>query len=226
MSMAVYWIHHPSHTDMFTQGYIGITARFARRMFEHKALTTNKYLSNAIKKYGWDNLVKKVILVADKEYCVDVETKLRSSDEIGWNLVKGGGIPPINTRKGYKMSVPAWNKGKAWSEEQKKQISSGVKKLWENPKYRQHMSNAHKDQECPMKGKKHKPESILKMSLSKKGKPSNRKGVALSEEARLKLINTMASQSWECPYCNKIGRGIHTANRWHFDKCKLKGIQI
>lgn len=226
MAMTVYWIHHPSHTDMFTQGYIGITARFVRRMFEHKALTTNKYLSNAIKKYGWDNLVKEVILVADKEYCVDVETKLRSSDEIGWNLVKGGGIPPINTRKGYKMSVPAWNKGKAWSEEQKKQISGGVKKLWENPEYRQHMSNAHKGQECPMKGKKHKPESILKMSLSKKGKPSNRKGVALSEEARLKLINTMASQSWECPHCNKIGTGIHTANRWHFDKCKLKGIQI
>ena len=78
MAMTVYWIHHPEHTDMFTQGYIGITARFVRRMFEHKALTTNKYLSNAIKKYGWDNLVKEVILVADKEYCVDVETKLRS----------------------------------------------------------------------------------------------------------------------------------------------------
>lgn len=227
MSMTVYWIHHPSHTDMFTQGYIGITARFARRMFEHKALTTNKYLSNAIKKYGWDNLVKEVVLIADKEYCIDIETKLRSSDEIGWNLVKGGGIPPVNRwNKGTKGMMTAWNKGKAWSEEQKKQISDGVKKLWENHEYRQHMSNAHKGKPSGRLGKKHSIETINKISLAKKGKPSNRKGVVLSEEARLKLINTMASQAWECPHCSKNGRGIHTANRWHFDKCKQKGIKI
>jgi group I intron endonuclease len=224
--MSVYWIHHPSHTDMFTQGYIGITARFARRMFEHKALTTNKYLSNAIKKYGWDNLVKEVILVADKEYCIDVETKLRSSDEIGWNLVKGGGIPPINTRKGYKMSVPAWNKGKAWSEEQKKQISSGVKKLWENPEYRQHMSNAHKDKPSGRLGKKHSIETINKMSLSKKGKPSNRKDIRYTQEQKDNLSKQIRVTSWTCSHCNKIGYGIGARNRWHFNNCKLKGIQI
>lgn len=226
MSMAVYWIHHSSHTDMFTQGYIGITARFARRMFEHKALTTNKYLSNAIKKYGWDNLVKKVILVADKEYCVDVETKLRSSDEIGWNLVKGGGIPPINTRKGYKMSVPAWNKGKAWSKEQKKQISNNVKKLWENPEYRQHMSNAHKGKPSGRLGKKHSIETINKMSLSKKGKPSNRKDIRYTQEQKDNLSKQIRATSWTCLHCNKIGYGIGARNRWHFNNCKLKGIQI
>jgi group I intron endonuclease len=227
MSMSVYWIHHPKHTDMFTQGYIGITKNFKERMRFHKMLKCNAYLSNAIKKYGWDNLTKEVVLVADKDYCIEIETKLRSQDSIGWNLVKGGGLPPINRwNKGTKGLMTAWNKGKAWSEEQKKQISSSVKKLWENPEYRQHMSNAHKGKPSGQLGKKHTQESILKMSLSKKGKPSNRKGMALSEEARLKLINTMASQSWECPHCNKTGKGIHTANRWHFNNCKLKGTQI
>ena len=227
MSMSVYWIHHPSHTDMFTQGYIGITTRFARRMFEHKKLSTNKYLSNAIKKYGWDNLIKEVVLVADKEYCVDVETKLRSGDEIGWNLVKGGGIPPVNRwNKGTKGLMTSWLKGKKLPDEIKKKVSISVKKLWENPEYRQHMSNAHKGKECPMKGKKHSAESIAKMKISHAGIPSKRKGIAISNETRQKLINTMASQSWECPHCNKTGKGIHTANRWHFDKCKLKGIQI
>ena len=226
MSMSVYWIHHPSHTDMFTQGYIGITTRFARRMFEHKKLSTNKYLSNAIKKYGWDNLIKEVVLVADKEYCVGVEIQLRSSDEIGWNLVKGGGIPPINTRKGYKMSVPAWNKGKAWSEEQKKQISGCVKKLWENPEYRQHMSNAHKGKPSGQLGKKHTQESILKMSLSKKGKPSNRKDIRYTQEQKDNLSKQIRATSWTCPHCTKIGYGIGARNRWHFNNCKLKGIQI
>jgi len=227
MAMSVYWIHHPKHTDMFTQGYIGITKNFKERMRFHKMLKCNAYLSNAIKKYGWDNLTKEVVLVADKDYCIEIETKLRSQDSIGWNLVKGGGLPPINRwNKGTKGLMTAWNKGKAWSEEQKKQISSSVKKLWENPEYRQHMSNAHKGKPSGQLGKKHTQESILKMSLSKKGKPSNRKGMALSEEARLKLINTMASQSWECPHCNKTGKGIHTANRWHFNNCKLKGTQI
>ena len=72
-SMSVYWIRHPDHTDIMSQGYIGITTRFTRRMFEHKALSTNAYLSNAIKKYGWDNLIKEVVLIADKAYCIMIE---------------------------------------------------------------------------------------------------------------------------------------------------------
>jgi group I intron endonuclease len=227
MSMSVYWIHHPSHTDMFTQGYIGITKNFKERMRFHKMLRCNAYLSNAIKKYGWDNLIKEVVLVADKDYCISIETKLRSKDSIGWNLVKGGGLPPINRwNKGTKGLMTAWNKGKTLSEEQKKQISNSVKQLWKNNKYRQHMSDVHKGKECPMKGKKHSAESIAKMKISHAGIPSKRKGIAISDETRQKLLNTMASQSWECPHCNKTGKGIHTANRWHFNNCKLKGIQI
>lgn len=39
----------------------------------------------------------------------------------------------------------------------------------------------------PMKGKKHKPETLLKMSLAKKGKPSSWKGKHPSQESRLKM---------------------------------------
>lgn len=227
MTMTVYWIHHPKHTDMFTQGYIGITTRFARRMFEHKALTTNKYLSNAIKKYGWDNLIKEVLLIADKEYCVDVETKLRSNDAIGWNLVKGGGIPPVNRwNKGTKGLMTSWLKGKKLPDEIKKKVSISVKKLWEDPIYRQHMSDAHKGQECPMKGKHHTPESILKISLFKKGKPSNKKDIRYTQEQKDNLSKQIRATSWTCLHCNKIGYGIGARNRWHFNNCKLKGIQI
>jgi len=224
--MSVYWIHHPNHINIMSEGYVGITRNFKDRMRFHKMLKCNMYLANAIKKYGWDNLIKEVILISDKVYCIDMETKLRSQDSVGWNLVKGGGLPPMNTRKGYKMSVPAWNKGKAWSEKQKKQISGGVKKLWENPEYRQHMSNAHKGKPSGQLGKKHTQESILKMSLSKKGKPSNKKDIRYTQEQKDNLSKQIRATSWTCLHCNKIGYGIGARNRWHFNNCKLKGIQI
>ena len=63
--------------------------------------------------YGWDNLVKQVIIVADKAYCLMIEAKLRAEDKIGWNIVKGGGMPPITK----------WNLGKHMPDYIKQKIS-------------------------------------------------------------------------------------------------------
>lgn len=102
MSSVVYWIHHVDHTDMFTQGYIGITNNLNARLRNHKSKKTNKHLVNAMNKYGWDNLVKEVILIADEAYCLMIEATMRSFDNIGWNIVKGGSMPP---------KTGGWNKG-------------------------------------------------------------------------------------------------------------------
>ena len=59
MASVVYWIHHPEHTDMFTQGYIGVSNDISRRWESHKNRTQNGRLKNAIKSYGWDLLIKK-----------------------------------------------------------------------------------------------------------------------------------------------------------------------
>lgn len=91
---AVYWIHHADHTDMFSQGYVGVSSNIKKRWYDHRTTTENQHLKSAINKYGWDNLVKKVILMADKSYCLDIETKLRPIGQIGWNIVAGGGNPP------------------------------------------------------------------------------------------------------------------------------------
>jgi group I intron endonuclease len=224
-TMSVYWIHHPDHKDIMSQGYVGITTRFTRRMFEHKALTTNKYLSNAIKKYGWHNLVKEVMLVADKEYCIDVETKLRSNDAIGWNLVKGGGIPPVNTRKGYKMSVPAWNKGISPSDATKKKISEAIKIVMQNPARLEINRTARLGKQSPRKGVTLSKETKLKISLAKKGMISPNKGKKYTQEQINNLIQKMRTTSWICPHCNKEGYSIGARNRWHFNNCKSKGIK-
>lgn len=101
MSSVVYWIHSVEHTDMFTQGYIGITNNLNVRLRNHKSKKSNKHLVNAINKHGWDNLIKEVILIAEEAYCLMIEAKLRAEDAIGWNIVKGGGKPPVSR----------WNKG-------------------------------------------------------------------------------------------------------------------
>jgi len=50
-NVSVYWIHHAEHTDMFTQGYIGVTNNIAKRFETHKNRPSNIHLKNAINKY-------------------------------------------------------------------------------------------------------------------------------------------------------------------------------
>lgn len=92
-NMCVYWIRHPEHTDMFTQGYIGITkhGRQERRLWEHKNVSGNNHLKNALNKY---DTKMEVILISDNDYCIDIEKKLRPEPNIGWNITCGGGLPP------------------------------------------------------------------------------------------------------------------------------------
>lgn len=103
----VYWIRHRDHFDIFTQGYVGITENLDHRMWRHKKCRTNAHLTNAIKKHGWDSLIKEVILISSTEYCLDIEKKLRPEKEIGWNIAIGGG-KPMGWATGSKL--PEWVK--------------------------------------------------------------------------------------------------------------------
>jgi hypothetical protein len=114
---AVYWIHAVSHTDIFSQGYVGVSKNPELRWSQHFKRTGNRHLKHAIAKHGWDNLVKKVVVIGDQNYCLDIEKKLRPTVEIGWNLVDGGGKPPENK----------WNKGKKLSAEHCKKLSDSHK---------------------------------------------------------------------------------------------------
>lgn len=115
MNFCVYWIREQSHTDLMTQGYIGVSGNVEQRFASHKGMWsgTNTHLRRAIKKYGWDNLIKSVLLIAEKDYCLDIERKLRPADKIGWNLTVGGGFPPIITGPRPELrGRPSWNAGK------------------------------------------------------------------------------------------------------------------
>ena len=187
----VYWVHRPEHTDIRSQGYVGISKRFERRIWEHLKLSQNRYLKNAINKYGWDNLVKEKVLIGKEDYCLEIEAKLRPADKIGWNLVKGGNKPPINRwNAGTKGVMTSWLKGKNLPEEIKAKVSAGVAKLWQDPEYRQRMSDAHKGN-SNFAGKKHTPETIEKIRLAKIGKKlsiETRTKMSQSHQKRLKGV--------------------------------------
>lgn len=215
----VYWIHRPEHTDIRKDGYVGVTKRFKRRLVEHSKLSENRHLKFAITKYGWDNLVKEKVLIAEEDYCLDIEFKLRPENNVGWNLVKGGGMPPISRwNLGKKCGAP-WNKGIAWSEEKRKEISDGVKKLWNDDQYREHMSKVHKGQISPMTGKKHSEETLKRMSESKLSKKLSKETKEKMGQAHRGKIHPKVT----CPHCKKVG-GETGMKSWHFDNCRFKEI--
>ena len=109
---SVYWIKAPHHSDMFSEGYIGVSKNAENRWkYGHhwafkQGRHDNPILVNAVNKYGWDSLVKQVVLVADEEYCYDIESKLRPSESIGWNINVGGTKPPISKSRGEDYISP------------------------------------------------------------------------------------------------------------------------
>jgi group I intron endonuclease len=214
MNSSVYWIRQASHTDMFSQGYIGVSGNLKKRWADHAWKPQNAHLANAIKKYGWDNLIKEVVLIAEDSYCYDIEAKLRPTENIGWNITFGGGKPPITS----------CNKGKHLSAETRAKISAAVKELMKDPVRLAINRNSRIGKSSGMKGLQHNAETRKKISLSHTGKPSKLKGTKISDEHKNKLIATIESQKWVCPHCDKTGKGKNTANRWHFNNCKKKEL--
>lgn len=106
----VYWIHLPEHTDILTQGYIGLTGKGTHRRFlSHKNSSKNpklshKIISKAFNKYG-DCLVVDTLVVCDKDYAKYLENALRPSDFIGWNMNAGGYTPAERTPEQRKISA-------------------------------------------------------------------------------------------------------------------------
>lgn len=112
MRAEVYWIRAQHHTNIMSDGYIGVSKNANKRWeYGHKWANIkgrheNPFFSNAISKYGWDNLIKTIIVMADEFYCYDLERKLRPTNNIGWNLVSGGGKPPVAKSRGPNYISP------------------------------------------------------------------------------------------------------------------------
>lgn len=183
---ALYWIRLPEHSDMRSEGYIGISKDANARWKWHRKSKENPHLKSAIEKYGFDHLVKQIVLIADKSYCLDIERKLRPSRKIGWNIETGGGNPPAQRNKTsfangftpWNKGVPmddetkakvsesrkgkaAWNKGLAWSDEVKAKVSATKKGKMPFPGAVERLAAANR-------GKKRPPEVVQKIIETRK----------------------------------------------------------
>jgi group I intron endonuclease len=156
ITCSVYWIRAQYHSDFKTEGYIGV-ARDANKRWKYGHFWSHKNnrhdnpkFANAIAKHGWDNLIKEILVIAPEDYCYDLESKIRSSEDIGWNIAIGGHKPPVSKYrgsdyvsplKGKKRETP-WmfgripaNKGKTASDEAKAKMSAAGKGKKNTPEH-------------------------------------------------------------------------------------------
>ena len=138
----MYSVYHIGISPELSTGYIGITKNVAQRFSEHswERKKPNNHLRYALKKYG-DQVFKRVLLAnLDKELAELCEEMLRPEPGIGWNITKGGGVPP--SPKGKVRSAeycaniakakmgdknPMFGKKVIFSEEHRKKLSKSAK---------------------------------------------------------------------------------------------------
>jgi len=138
----IYWIKRSEHTDIYSQGYVGITKDFDNRIKAHKKNRKKTPLTDAIKTYGFDNLEIDIVDYADcLEDALKIEAKYRPDQGIGWNLQKGGELGvepewynnPENSAKHSKATSLATKAGIA-AKDSREARSQRAKDIWERDK--------------------------------------------------------------------------------------------
>lgn len=132
--------------------YIGLTNNFTHRMTQHKSNKKHGKLTNAIKKYGFDNCKKEIIACClTKQDACEIEMDLikkYNTIERGYNTTIGGELSPMLTQSVYdkllitvkteesidkrkKAALIAWE-----NDDRRKNISEKNKKRFQDPKYK------------------------------------------------------------------------------------------
>jgi predicted GIY-YIG superfamily endonuclease len=118
----LYWIHYPDQKEPMREGYIGITSDFNKRIKTHSKYTKYSHIKNRINSGAVATILFENLT---KEQAENLELMHRPEENIGWNIAKGGNIPP--SRKG-KVSAGVLSIGDDRSEFQK-QASTNHSKI-------------------------------------------------------------------------------------------------
>lgn len=99
----VYWIRRANHTDIFKEGYVGISVNFTNRLAAHVGEARNnlKKVQEFSKSLMEDDYVASVVLYGSVDYCLSMESALRPHWNIGWNISAGGEL----TQKKHGLST-------------------------------------------------------------------------------------------------------------------------
>lgn len=159
----VYWIWLKEHTDIFTEGYVGITSKTVSERYRLHVVASKK--KDEFKKYRiaeviserYDDIVVDTICECSIEYAGLLENKLRPFEKIGWNTAKGGNTVSM-------------------TEEGRLRVSKALKGVPKNPELIRKMNEVRLS--TPVS--KETREKISKSLL----------GIKRSEETRMKLSNS------------------------------------
>jgi group I intron endonuclease len=226
---------HMSNKEFHNEDYIGSGILFNKK----------------VKEYGRENFIMGILeYINEKDWRSKEQYWIKKMHshvtQDGYNLTWGGdGGDTFSNRsdEDKKLTVQRLSKPRTngCSEERKAKISAantgniawnknqkGLQTHSEKTKEIMRKNNAGTTN--PMYNKKHTKESILKMSLSKKGKPLSEetkqklslstKGIKKSEETKIKMRIAFKSAAKSiCPHCNKSFYPRHLV-RWHGENCK------
>lgn len=172
--MLVYWIHYKDHTNPYKEGYVGVTNNIDRRLYEHSSKHSK---CNHVKNRISNGAITTILHIVDTlEEALALELDYRPEENIGWNICKGGSVPPkqdgthldTNRLRGDDRTLAqkeaAANhslkmKGRSVWNKDKKGLQSAWNKGIENPKMKE-MASIHR--ECPHCGKHGKGSSMLR----------------------------------------------------------------
>lgn len=128
------------HTTPSGKVYIGITGNTVERRWQNgRNYKSNKHFTNAIKKYGWDNIKHEILSdnltkeQAEAKEILLIKKYKSNNMNYGYNVENGGNATgKLSEETKKKISIAnkgktSWLKGKHWSEEHKKRISEKEK---------------------------------------------------------------------------------------------------
>ena len=139
---SIYWIHYPQHIDPFCMGYIGISKDPQKRYQQHSRMynkASSPIVTNAIKKGNTILTILQSNLTLDQ--AKNIEESYRPKEAIGWNICKGGCVPP--SRLGKKMPI-GFGLNRIASEATKKKMSDARKGVKHNEEWSNNISSSNK----------------------------------------------------------------------------------
>ena len=128
----VYWIRKVEHTNIYTEGYVGVSTNIERRWREHVTEARanrhpNSFLRNVINKHYPDNLIFEIVYLSNEDNCYNYEEMLRPETNIGWNLRSGGPVGKITEEGRKAISAKALGKKLTEKEKERRRYNSYVK---------------------------------------------------------------------------------------------------
>ena len=180
------------HTSPSNKVYIGITNRKLEYRWKNgNGYRNNKHFTNAINKYGWDNIKHEILFEKLTEYEAKIMEQMyialydSSNPKNGYNKTLGG-----DGTKGYKLT-----------EKQRKKRSEKSKKMWQNPEHRELMSTKIKEKWNDEEYKKSVAKKIKATKRTHESREKTRqqsKKMWENQEYR-ELMSTKIKEMWQNP---------------------------